>query len=493
MQFFWKYIDDLMGKGLDVFIITELLFYVSVSIIPLALPLAVLISSIMTLGNLAENNELTALKSAGLSLYRILMPLIFTMVFLAIGTFYFSNYALPVVNLKWRWIIYDIQQQKPTFTLDEGKFFYNIDGYAIKANKINKETSELDDIVIYDHTIPRNMKVIRAAHGKMSNSDDKKFLYLELFDGRMYHSLTPNSSANAKNMPFRKTKFKDATIQFDMSGFSTNRSNQEIFKNNVEMLSLNQLKTAIDSVKALNLEIKANFAKNIKNQHGYFLADSYIHGETVNNVPNNGLSKGPNNQIVKGKEVLDKKIIVKGNAVKEEEDEKTVITEKLINIDKWTKVEMNNVIQTSSVKLRNRKDELKQYIQILQGRQQNLDKYEMERHRKYSLSISIIVLFCIGAPLGAIIRKGGLGMPVVVSVFLFIIYYVLMITGEKMVKSQVLEPWVGMWLSTFVLTPIALLIMYKAANDSKIFGKEFFSKIFGFKRLFKRLNLSKKE
>lgn len=491
-----------MGKGLDVFIIVELLFYVSASIIPLALPLAVLISSIMTLGNLAENNELTALKSSGLSLYRILLPLFTLMILLSVGTFYFSNYALPVANLKWRWIIYDIQQQKPTFSLDEGEFYYHFEGYAIKANKIDKENSKLEDIVIYDHTAPRNLKVIKAEKGKMYNSSDEKFLFLELNNGRTYESSAGESGKNARNMPFRKAKFNKATIRFDLAGFSTNRSNQEIFKNNVEMLNIYQLEYAMDSVAELNLEIQKSFSKNIKDQHGYFLVDIYgtaAKGKVPGNSKNQDVGKRLL-EINKRKEALQgaKPIVVPENTPQQEETNEDLakikkVTEKVIDPSKWSDAQKNKVIQTSAVKLRNRKTELAQYIQILNNREMNMDKYEMEWHRKFTLSISIIVLFCIGAPFGAIIRKGGLGMPIVVSVFLFIVYYVLMITGEKMVKSQVLDPWIGMWLSTFILSPIAFFIMYKAANDSQIFRKESILKVFGFLRVFKRLNLRSKK
>ncbi len=509
MQFFWKYIDDLMGKGLDTFILMELLFYVSVSIIPLALPLAVLISSIMTLGNIAENNELTALKASGLSLYRILFPLIFTMILLSVGTFYFSNYALPVVNLKWRWIMYDIQQQKPTFTLDEGEFYYEFDGYAIKADKIDKENSKLEGILIYDHKISRNINVIKAESGEMYNSSDQKFLYLSLYNGRVYESVTPNSGDNTKNMPFRKSKFEKATIRFDLSDFTTNRSNQEIFKNNVEMLNIHQLETAMDSVQDLNLLILENFSENIKSQHEYFISKTKIAEARGEILPKTDKKNDIGDRILKAENVKKQaqkgehpKKVVNPNKVppKKEAPQRAEptptkqpkpIDEKIINIKNWESAEMNSAIQTSGVKLRNRKNELTQYIQIVKNREVNLDKYEMEWHRKFTLSISIIVLFCIGAPLGAIIRKGGLGMPIVVSVFLFIIYYVLMITGQKMVKSQVLEPWVGMWLSTFVLAPVAVFIMYKAANDSQIFRKEAFLKVFGFLRVFKRLNLRK--
>ncbi|MEZ4938189.1 MAG: LptF/LptG family permease [Crocinitomicaceae bacterium] len=509
MQFFWKYIDDLMGKGLDTFIILELLFYVSASIIPLALPLAVLISSIMTLGNLAENNELTALKASGLSLYRILFPLFSLMILLSVGTFYFSNYALPVANLKWRWIIYDIQQQKPTFSLDAGEFYYNFEGYAIKANEIDKENSRLKDIVIYDHTAPRNIKVIRSESGHMYNSSDQKFLYLELMNGRVYESTNETNAKNARNMPFRKSKFEKATIRFDLSGFSTNRSNQEIFKNNVEMLNIYQLENAMDSVAKLNQEIVVSFSKNIKNQHEYFVAKNYQKGQAgqanENRSPSDEIAakmieanfKKENSQKQKDQikkapfsdTLKQKKQIVESNT---QDKQGKVVTERNIDISKWKKDTRNKAIQTSAVKLRNRKNELNQYIQIINNRNMSLDKYKMEWHRKFTLSISILVLFCIGAPLGAIIRKGGLGMPIVVSVFLFIIYYVLMITGEKMVKSQVLEPWLGMWLSTFILTPLAIFILVKASNDSQIFRKESFLKVFGFIRVFKRLNLRKK-
>lgn len=502
MQFFWKYIDDLMGKGLDTIVLIELIFWTTLSIFPMAIPLSVLLSSIMTMGNLAENSELTALKASGMSLVKIMRPLFVVMIFLSVVTFYFSNYALTIANLKWRWIIYDIQQQKPTFALDENKFYYDFDGYAIKAQKIDKDNSILENIVIYDHTIPRNIKVIRAESGKMYNSSDERFLYLDLYKGRMYESVnTANGNANSSNfLPFRKSKFSEATFRFDLSGFSINRSNQEMFKNNVEMLNYQQLEMAMDSFSRMNEEIKTNFANNIKQQHGYFLSKTYVHGKSPKMKPNqqNRKKLGPGVQV--NNPVVNKDTLEKVKVPEEKKDPEAVskitnpelVKNITLNPKKWPKQDLNMAIQTSSIKLRNRKDELAQYIQILAGRSQNLAKYKFHWHNKFTLSISIIILFCIGAPLGAIIRKGGLGMPVVVSVFLFIVYYILIETGKKMAISGVIEPWLGAWLSTFVLGPIAIFIMYKAANDSQIFNKETFTRIFNFKKLFKRLNLSKK-
>ena len=497
MQFFWKYIDDLMGKGLDTFVLIELIFWTTLSIFPLAIPLSVLLSSIMTMGNLAENNELTALKSAGLSLYRIMRPLFVVMVFLSVVTFYFSNYALTIAELKWRWIIYDIQQQKPTFVLNEGKFYYDFDGYAIKAEKIDKEKSLLEDIVIYDHAVPRNIKVIKAVSGKMYNSDDEKYLYLDLYDGRMYEGVTPSNPNGSRFLPFQKSKFSEATFRFDLSGFSINRSNQEMFKNNVEMLNVFQLQGALDSVAVINEEIRTNFAQNIKNQHGYFQSKTYVHGKSPKIIDKTKVNNQQSNQII-NKETVANKQKVKEPENEVSDNDKSAKTKldtlstMVLNSEKWPKQDLNKAIQTSSIKLRNRKDELNQYIQILNSRKQQVAKYKYHWHNKFTLSVSILILFCIGAPLGAIIRKGGLGMPVVVSVFLFIVYYVLIETGKKMAMSGVLEPWIGAWLSTFILAPVAVFIMYKAANDSKIFNKETFTKYLSFKRLFKRVNLPKK-
>ena len=239
MQFFWLYIDDLMGKGIEVSVILQLLFYVSASLIPLALPLAILLSSIVTFGNLSENNELTALKSSGLSLLRIMRPLIILVSIIAICTFYFANYVIPVANLKWHSIIYDIQNTKISTILSPGAYATELDGYAIKVDEVNGDN--FTNIIIHDHTNNNEIKTVRAKDGRMYKSENGKYIYFELNTGSIVEELSSQAPVfneqgdliptKNNNRPGRRTKFNQATYKIDLSGFALNKSEEELFKN----------------------------------------------------------------------------------------------------------------------------------------------------------------------------------------------------------------------------------------------------------------------
>jgi len=283
MQFLWKYIDDLMGKGIDTFVILELLFYVSASLIPLALPLAILLSSIMILGNLAENNELTALKSSGLSLYKIMQPLTFLVFGIAISTFYFANYVIPVANLKWHSLIYDIQNTKISAIITPGVYSTELDGYAIKVDEGTDD--RFKGILIHDHTNPEEIKTIRADKGRIYKSENGKFLFFELEKGYVTEELapappsfTPNGQIqkNIKsNRPSRRSTFDKATYKIDLSGFSLKRSEDELFADKHEMLNVFQIYHAVDSVKTNGNKIIDNFLLSLKNDHAYFQAMNF--------------------------------------------------------------------------------------------------------------------------------------------------------------------------------------------------------------------------
>ena len=283
MQFFWKYIDDLMGKGLDVLVIIELLFYVSASLIPLALPLAILLSSIMTFGNLSENNELTALKAAGLSLYRIIRPLTGVVLIIALATFYFANYVIPIANLKWHSLIFDIQNTKIASILTPGVYSKELDGYVIKVDE--GDDHSFKGILIHDHTVPNQIKSIRAKEGKIYQSENGKYLFFELKDGAVTEELEPQApiySADGKlqsqhsRHPSRKSTFEQATYKIDLSGFDLNRSQEELFKDKHEMLNVFQINAAIDSIKIHGRDIVDNFVLNIKNAHPYLASHNYL-------------------------------------------------------------------------------------------------------------------------------------------------------------------------------------------------------------------------
>lgn len=453
MQFFWKYIDDLMGKGIDSFTILELLFYVSASLIPLALPLAILLSSIMTLGNLAENNELTALKSSGLSLYRILRPLTIVVFLIAIGTFYFANYVIPIANYKWHSLIFDIQNTKIAAIITPGVYSKELDGYAIK---VNKETTEGDfeGIIIHDHTNNNELKTIRAESGSLYKADNGKYLFFKLKNGSVVEELatqhpvfSPDGTLQmnaSSTRPSRRSTFDQATYKLDLSGFALNKSDAELFKNDYEMLTVFQLQDALDSVVKKGSEVQDNFLKSLKSSHEYYQS---IFLDTI-----------PDSLRNKNVPVL-----------------KTPLKE-----DSLSTSEKLSACTAALVKIDNRKSNLKGQLEYMDGLNHNLNRYWIEFHRKFSLTYAIIVLFFVGAPLGAIVRKGGFGAPVVIAALLFMIYFVLNTVGENLVVSKVTSPFVGMWFASILLTPVALILMRAAANDSPIFDRDSWLRLFKF-------------
>ena len=455
MQFLWKYIDDLMGKGIDSFVILELLFYVSASLIPLALPLAILLSSIMTIGNLAENNELTALKSSGLSLYRIMRPLTFVVIGIACFTFYFANYVIPVANLKWHSLIYDIQNTKISALLTPGVYSKELDGYAIKVEEGTESTFK--GILIHDHTDPKEIKTIRANDGKIYKSENGKYLFFELNEGYVSEELAPQSPtflpngqlhrSQNNNRPSRRSNFEKATYKIDLSGFSLKRSQDELFADKHEMLNVFQIYNAIDSVKTNGRTIILNFLQSLKNDHAYFQAYTY---KPIDSLNHSGLP------------------------------DMDTIRPETIDFKKLPDAEKYKAITLAQSKLRRKNQNLDGQKAYMASIEIDINGYWIEFHRKFALTYAIIVLFFIGAPLGAIVRKGGFGAPVVIAALLFMVYFVLISIGDSLASSQVVSPYVGMWFASFVLTPIAFILMRAAANDAPVFDKD------AWRRFFKR-------
>lgn len=448
MQFLWKYIDDLMGKGIELSIIFELFFYVSATLIPLALPLAMLLSSIMTLGNLAENNELTALKSSGLSLFKILRPLTFVVLFIASCTFLFSNFVIPVANLKWRALIFDIQETKIATILSPGTYSTVLDGYAIKIKEGTDQSFK--EIIIHDHTDPAIIKTVKAESGEVFKSKSGSFLFFKLVNGQVFEELNTGNGMNFDTQghfyPSRRSSFKEASYKIDLSGFKINRTDEDLFRNEYEMWNVFQINYALDSIQTQSKQVRRNFLTALKNSHAYFQAKNFVpDSASFNRFPD------------------------------------SLIPKEVVTLESMSKEDLKAAYENSIVKIRNKKNNLKNQKEYMNSFQNSLQKFEVEFHKKFALTFAIIVLFFVGAPLGAIVKKGGFGAPVVIAALLFMIYYVLTELGIGLAESNVLSPFVGIWLATFVLAPVAFILMRSAALDSRVFDKETWKKLLKFK------------
>jgi len=456
MQFLWKYIDDLIGKGLEISVLLELLFYVSATIIPLALPIAVLFSSIMTFGNLAEHNELTALKASGVSLMKTMRPMLLFILILSASAFYFTNYVLPIANLKWRAIIWDIQEKKPTFGITEGIFYNDIENYSIRVDKKNDNTGGLEGILIYELTQKSVGKTIKAKTGEMLKSENDRYLLLKLNSGAMYEKLSP-AQMQSDQYPFQKTFFEEAIIKFDLSGFQMQESSEDLFKRDFEMMNFIQLSQTIDSLHIMHDDYKSNFQKTLKNSIATFNDELNIDSVKV-----------------------DSSELVNGTIPR------PVPVDTVINYNDIKVMELEVARVSAQNEIRSTKDMIFGQNMVKEAQALSIEQFKTAWHKKFTLSVALIILFFIGAPLGAIIKKGGLGAPLVFATLFFLLFYVLTVMGENMVISGFFEPWKGMWMSSLYLAPLGIFLTYKAANDSALFDRDVY------KRYFRKIFPSKK-
>ncbi|TFG90886.1 MAG: YjgP/YjgQ family permease [Candidatus Atribacteria bacterium] len=445
MQFLWKYINDLIGKGLEMGVISEFLLYTSASLVPMAMPLAVLLASLMTFGNLAENLELLAFKSSGISLVRIMAPVMVISVVLSVGAFMFANYVMPVTNLKMRSLLYDIQQQRPELTIKPGVFDNTLEGYSIRIGSRDSKTSLLKDILIFDHTKKQgNIRVTVADSGYMRMSADEKNLLLTLYNGHTYEEMQKlkEDKKNVKDYPFQRDEFEEQDMIIEMTGFGLNRTDENLFRNAYSMLNITQLKHFEDSLVSDLDTVLLNF----------------------NTTLDQTLTEKPKTNLIHRRRILPDTVRA---AIPKEE--LTILQLHVATLfAQLNKLEQRRALTLSISFARNNKSLVTSNAGSVDWKISKLRRYQIEIQRKYTLSFLCLIFFFIGAPLGAIIRKGGLGLPVIVSVLLFLIYYVISMTGEKFVRESILSPFVGMWFSSFILIPISILLTYKAANDSVI-------------------------
>ena len=425
MQFFWLYIDDLVGKGLDTFIILKLVGLVSISMLTTAIPLALLFSSIMTFGNLGESFELIAIKSAGIPLVRFMRPLFIFAIGLAGIAFLLANNIIPVSQMRLTTLKYEIIVSKPAIDLKEGVFYDKIDGYVIKLGKKESNDSVIKDIVIFEKKFGLQDNMIMAKSGVMRVTPDKKYLEFILYNGWRYQEKGYRATTNTE---FTKLNFKEYKKVFDLKTFQMNKLSDVIY--DPKMLSVRQLGKAIDSIQSTD----SFFIKKAKVEIYPYLKFMLLKDSTH----------------------LFKKI----NAL----ENKNLIPSE----------ETKSVVESLSYQFQSLQNNLATLVNIYQEQKHAETLHAIEWHRKFTLSFACIVLFLIGAPLGAIIRKGGLGAPMVSAIAFFVVFFLLNNFGEKLAKSGQWSVYAGMWLSSFFLIPVGLFLTYKAMRDSQLFNQEFY-------------------
>jgi len=442
MQFIWLWVDDMLGKGIEWHVIAEFLMYASANLVPLALPLAVLLASIMTFGNMGEHFELVSMKSAGISLQRIMRPLIVFVLCLSLGAFLFANYVMPVANLKFYSLLHDIRNKKPAVDIKTGIFYSEIEGYVIRVmekKELENGDDLLKDVMIYDHTgHAGNRKVTVADSAIMKMSEDKSYFSIRLFHGTDYQDQI--ETRTNKIYPLSRFSFEENEMRIELDGFDFSRTDEDAFKHDYRLFNLEQLDNKKDTLEKHYNQTVENFTN--------IISTSFIFNTLYNYSKN-----------------LEKDTLTRAEYIAEFEG---------IKKEQLYSIAINNV--------RTNKGRSGAAASTTVVAKRDVARVSIEWHKKYSFSFACIVMFLIGAPLGAIVKKGGLGMPVIISVAFFVIFWITSITGEKMVKELVLEPYQGMWMSTALLLPLGIFFTYKATTDSTLFNFggyfDFVAKIF---------------
>lgn len=449
MQFLFRYIDDLVGKGLDVNIIFELFFYAAVTMVPTALPLSILLASLMTFGNLGEKFELTAMKASGISLFRIMRPLIIFIAAVAVGAFFFQNDVLPIAQTKMWTLMFSIRQKTPEVEIPEKSFYNQLPGMNLYVEHKDRETGRLDKLIIYDTSRGMDkVRVILADSGRISFTEDKSRIRIQLYNGEMYEDFRDNvmGSGTARNMPFRRETFsgKTAFIAYDAN---FNRMDDSTMRQQYIGKNITELQIAIDSIQERVDSVGNKIGTEMKER-------AYVNVSYYENVYD-----GKKMKRVVRKEVSAKPFDIDSIFLTPTPDRYSGYLTQALNQARRTK----NEFEFKSI--------------MLDEEQKILRRHQIEMHRKFTLSLACLVFFFIGAPLGAIIKKGGIGMPLVISVFLFIVYYIFDNMGYKMARDGKMEVIAGIWLSTFVMLPLGAFFTYKAVGDTTMFDFDMYRRL----------------
>ncbi len=447
MQNLWKYIDDLVGKGLDLLTIGKFLWYISSSLLTLAIPIAILISSIMTFGNLGESFELVAIKSSGISMLRFMRPLMWIAIFLSALSFVSANYIIPYANLKFITLYNDIYYTKPALDLKPDVFYTQIPNYAIKARKKDADGKTIHDVVIYEQSNTLADNCIIAEKGTMKVSDDKQFMEIDLENGCRYQE---RGFASDSATEFIRLQFSSFNKLFDLSSLRKKTTNDSMYRNNYKMLSVRQLDRSMAALQRTN----DSLYKMMNSEIGL-----YLHFVSI---PDSIWKRD------------------------------TGRVQKFSSFDKMIPDSLRSSAYDMALSLANNlKNTVLNKSSDIEAREGEIRSNAIEWHRKFSLSLACLVLFFIGAPLGSIIRKGGIGMPLVIAIIFFLIFHLLNVFGEKFSKEAIAPPYIGMWLAVIVLIPVGMFLTYKAMHDSNLFNKEFYYR--SFKKFRGLLSIFKKD
>ena len=441
MQFLWLHLNDLVGKGLGIDVLGELFFYAALSMVPMALPLAVLLASLMTFGNLGESLELTALKSGGVSLWRVMRPLIVLMALVAVGAFFFQNDVLPIAQTRMWTLLKSMRQKSPELEITEGEFNYQLPNINIYVEHKDRETGMLHKVMIYDMTQGfERSRIIMADSATLVTAPDKVHMYLTLYKGEMFENLrnATGLSHTKRDQLYRREEFhkKEITVSFDAN---FERMDENDMRSLYIGKNVAQLRHSIDSLNTRLDSIGNAYAKEVASQPLVGVKRTELVGSKIASI------KGP-------------------------------VNPDSLRLLQPAASQRRYIMSAQQATDRQRMDYLGRAM-YMDDESKVLRRHGIEMHKKFTLSLACLVFFFIGAPLGAIIRKGGLGTPLVISVFLFIFYYIIDNSGTKMARDGKIPVWEGMWLSSGVLLPLGVFVTYKAVHDSAVFNADSYKRL----------------
>lgn len=433
MQFLWVYVDDLVGKGLSFNIVMELFFHASVTFVPMALPLAILLASIMSFGDLGEHYELVAMKASGISIWKAMRPIFLFSVMLSGLAFIFSNSINPVATLRFKTLLFDVRKQKLAFDIKEGVFYKDIENYVIYVDKKGADGSTIYGVKIYDHTNREgNSKIMVADSGVMSLSPNQRSIIFTLYNGNNYTEDNSDKQTFKTNRPFERMSFREEQIKFSLASFDLTRSNGDMYKSYQAMMNIHQLSTALDSLERRYDAKQEDFSNGFERRLSNFVASKVERVEVKNDTSN----------LLPLTSHLEWPLIE--------------------HLDPTVRARVLEIAMGTS---RTAKDNVSFNKQDLGAQNLNINRHKKEWHKKFTLSFACIIFFLIGAPLGTIIRKGGLGLPVVISVLFFVIYYIISTVAERTAEYGDLNMFLGVWLSSLIILPIGLFLTIKATKN----------------------------
>lgn len=472
MQFLWKFIDDIVGKGLSFFDLGELLFYRSLSLFPLALPIGVLLAGVMVIGNMSEKYELSSLKSAGISLFRVLLPAIILSICIAAFSFYCSNTLIPISNLKFQSRLYDIRVQKPALNIEEGVFNDDFKGFSIHIGEKAPDNRFIADVLIFNNTAQTKgkLQLVSAKSGEMYYTEDRRFFVMKLYDGYQYQEM--ENRPGEKGMPFARTNFKEWIKEFDMSEFDLRDTDEDLFKSHHMMKSVSQLAIEIDT---LAMKYEDAKRKNYYDFAGMF-SFSLVGLDTISMAAE--LAKEESQLKIEA----DRERRLNTSPGRQQSTKRSVPPLERA-LDSLTRQEITPNTRFAS---HFNASDIRQFAQrgkqlansvisnsernqrIMENILLNRRKHIYELHSKFSLAAVCIVFLFIGGPMGAIVRKGGFGYPLLIAIFFFTTFIILNILCKKLNESGSLHPILAAWLPNLILAPVSIVLAFKAMNDSKL-------------------------